>query len=507
MKAIGHLHALIHALTKEEKRYVRLHFQQGAGKPHRTTAILFDLLEAMSVFEKSAWEQQLEKSSFSGHLPSAQTRLQDAILLCLNRMRGGHTMENRFRALLSEIEILHEKKQVALCRKRLSQAKKIAEKYDLGAPVLELIDLEYEVNLADAPGPDANQKPDYDPFAPILSRLNRRYQLLAIQQKLRRMIREYAYLPEAPVWQEFREALSKPILQQAPPETEIISKLYYHNIHALYQLNTGAFDNAVSSYTHLMKLWDENPLLIPEHPAQYLGHYHNYLIALFNSTDPGPFRIKALELRTQAPLPERFALKKTWISYSHELNYYLHFSPEPAGKSFLAGLEGWLKEEAEALSLSRRIAFWYNLSVYYFFHASFSKANQSLQQILQLPKSSERKDIRMFAPLLQILIQIEKEDDELALYLIQAHERQIRHDPLVPEFQTLLMKELKAMCNTTRGSEGYQAGLAAVLEKLRPDGAHPEFREATGVKLIRIWATARSSGSGLLEGLRNARYY
>lgn len=126
MKEDDPLHALVHSLTPNERRYFRL-FSLPGGKTSTSNARrLFEFLLTQAAYSETALHEQFAGERLLLHLSSEKNYLYRQLLRCLRVMRDEGDRRSQIRAEIENSILLFERGLYSQCHKRLRHAKKMA---------------------------------------------------------------------------------------------------------------------------------------------------------------------------------------------------------------------------------------------------------------------------------------------------------------------------------------------------------------------------------------------
>jgi len=129
MKSKELLHELIHSLTKSEKRYFSVF--TSIHKESNNYVKLFNAIHAQKEYDEDAILDQFKKEDFIRQFSVAKNYLMNLVLKSLSNHHQKAKKSIELNTFLTEIEVLYWKGLFKLCQKRINQAKKIAQKYDM----------------------------------------------------------------------------------------------------------------------------------------------------------------------------------------------------------------------------------------------------------------------------------------------------------------------------------------------------------------------------------------
>lgn len=141
MKPSPELYNLIHALTKSEKRFFKLHSALQGGEKNYLK--LFDAIHAQSSgYDEAALKKQFAKETFVRHLPSEKNHLYKLILKSLRSYHAESSVSGQLKQQISNVEILYNKSLYTEATKELTRAKRTAQDHERYYLLFELLSWE-----------------------------------------------------------------------------------------------------------------------------------------------------------------------------------------------------------------------------------------------------------------------------------------------------------------------------------------------------------------------------
>lgn len=129
MKPSLELYDLIHALTKSEKRFFKLHSALQGGEKNYLK--LFEAIHAQSGgYDEAALKQRFAGTSFIQHLPSEKNHLYKLILKSLRAFHAESSISGQLKQQIVNIEILYNKSLYEEASKELLRAKRRAHEHE-----------------------------------------------------------------------------------------------------------------------------------------------------------------------------------------------------------------------------------------------------------------------------------------------------------------------------------------------------------------------------------------
>jgi hypothetical protein len=252
------LHELIHSMSMSEKRYFRLFANRYESDSGKNYLVLFDLLEAMPVYDADQLSRRLEKAGLpTRHTASDKNYLYHLILRGLSAFYAGSTLTQRIKEALHQVEILYER---GLHRQGLALLRKIkpqAAYYSLYPLLLEILAWEQKaLALEDDP-------------AAMLESLEESVQALAKMDNLSAFTRLYYQMlqlrRETPCARSQQDAeaygdlFGHPFMVRAEVAMSFQAELLYQRIRAMYFASMRQEQEELRELLALLRLMRQDP--------------------------------------------------------------------------------------------------------------------------------------------------------------------------------------------------------------------------------------------------------
>lgn len=118
------LHALIKALTKTEKRYVKQELGRHCLGEINQSELLFDAIDSLTEYNESSIKLKYSSYGFTDRLPEAKRELTAIILRAMRQFHANRSIYRRAMAALLDTEFLRMRGLFSLAEKRLAAALK-----------------------------------------------------------------------------------------------------------------------------------------------------------------------------------------------------------------------------------------------------------------------------------------------------------------------------------------------------------------------------------------------
>ncbi|HCQ30102.1 MAG TPA: hypothetical protein DIU39_07440, partial [Flavobacteriales bacterium] len=275
MKSKELLFELIHSLTKSEKRYFKI-FATMHGDNNNYVE-LFDAIHLQKKYDEEALKKQFQDRDFTRQFSVAKNYLLNLILKSLRNFHHKAKVSVEINDLLSEVELLYWKGLYKLAYKRLSQAKKLANKYDL---TIYLIQINYWKGKLRGYVDSAKDTADIVPE--IRSLTNDIRDLMELDMMVNElMVYTTITLRGNPdITEKVTKILNHPLLSEEyekhTKHFNILAKIY--TIKGICSFLINDYDTEYLYKQKLIELNENNPHQIKEDPIRYTKALNNMLL-------------------------------------------------------------------------------------------------------------------------------------------------------------------------------------------------------------------------------------
>jgi hypothetical protein len=413
MKSKELLFELIHSLTKSEKRYFKVFTAN--HKDNNNYAKLFDAIHAQTEYDEEALIKQFAQEDFIRQFSVAKNYLMNLILKSLSSHHNKAKKTIELNEFLSEIEILYWKGLYKLAHKRVKQAKKIADKFDL-AHYLLLINywerrLEEYLKLVTIDEDRINEAKDY------LKEYNQQLEMNFLLKKMENLTKASIKLSKSAI-EGVKDIFENPHMKLQEDEIENFhSKLDYMFLKGVGNTILGRQEEELYYKKRTMELLEENPHQLKENPLKYASSINNILLYYYfqNYTDEFPIYLKKLadvDLKFDHAKAQYFDTK-----YIFELGYYIHVRDVENVRTSLEGMEAWYNTGVVRKSTQSRMICEFNMALTNFFLDERKKCLKwcnSCMSMFDMKGKKFRHDLATSTLVLQVLVYIDLEYYDLA---------------------------------------------------------------------------------------------
>ncbi|MEM7038525.1 MAG: hypothetical protein AAF570_16190 [Bacteroidota bacterium] len=457
---------------------------------------LFDCLVEMKEYEEEKLRNKLVHRGLEAQLPTLMMRLRTMLLKSLLAFGADDSVTARLRFAMAEIDWLFRKKLIDQVPARIRKARKLARKYARYAQELRLIDRERQLLFERHPDQiqaayeriRADEIAALDAFA-----LQRAAADLFL--RMRSLSREILRPRSVEDRARFTELVEHPTWTQARTSDDFLTRAYALHTRGLYEIAFQQAAVAVATYAELLDRWKAAPDWINEQADLFLASFNNFQISVLLSPRDTqiPTENYARFFSEQHFESPQVRLRFQHIYYGNQLVYLLNHALFEQGLPLAEQIKPWLVQNRDDLPKSTWLSIQYNLAVFYFLSGRSSAANRRVQAILNFPGGDQRRDIRDFALLFELVLHTDLAHADLVEYRLRAARRYFADPARANPLAHALLAYFP---------EGKSADGRAALEELQRALEEMEG-QVFGRMEVELWVERKLSGRKISEIFRD----
>lgn len=503
MKPRDDLFALIHALDKNEKRYLALCARGGQLKNGGKFLALMAAIGAQAEYDEAAIKAQFAAEPWIAQLSAEKSRLLDFILESLAAYHPPSPSE-QVQQTLRHARLLRAKGLYTLCERLLDKAAALSLAHDAH---LETLALQEERRILIK---EHHHKGRREGLArawahsqAALATLNQETALRQLRDQLFHLGRQEFVLRGAVGRQEVAAWMAQPFVQADATLLSFEAKFLFYAIHAIYHQLLGEPDKAHQWFKANKELWEGQPRRIQSRPLTYLGMMANYLhscclVGAYQEIPPAIVQLSRLQPRNWNEEAELFQ-----NSHYYLLLYHMNAVALDAALALVPAIEAGLAKYGAKVNQARLLGFHYNIAMAYFIAEDFRLARAWFQRIADAPESENRQDIRQTARIFLLLCHWELGHLDLLEHAYRAAFRHLQRRDRLRDLERLLFHHLYRLMQAPDAAErkaGFLAMQAALLDLQAAETAKlpPGFQE------IGYWLGSRIAGQPIAAQVRAA---
>jgi hypothetical protein len=476
-KASDNLHRLIKSLSKAEKRYFKVFSSRHVIGDKNNYQILFDAIDKQDDYDEAALLKKFKSKSLIHRFSISKNRLYAAILKSLDSFHSNSSAEAQLHRQLHWVEILYRKSLYDQGLKQLHSAKKLAEKHEKFAILVEIAKWEkllierdnYESldadGIQDLLRQDEELRDQMSAYNELWNIKSHIFLMLYTQGKVRSQEELTRYIK-----------LMDGMVGEIKGTKASSENLYMVNhIYSAYHFGLGEYQESYPYLLKNLKLIESKPHLFDEEPNIYLSVLTNaiYVGMRLNKWDESQKyldKLRKLPQKLQGQVSEDLEIRMFTIIKSTELTLYTQSGLFEEGLKIIPEIEEGLYKYEDHISSVRKAHFFFNIAVIYFGLEKYHEALKWINQLLNNVEIDKSRDIHCMAQILNMVIHLELGNKSLLPFALRSTQRFLETRKKVYRFETIMLQFINEMLKKREkpGIELYQ-DLVEKLTELKSD--------------------------------------
>lgn len=500
--ASDNLFQLIKSLSKQEKRYFKLHAGRHVIGDQNKYVLLFDAIEKQKQYD----EAQL-KSDFKGEAYTRQFHVVKNYLyhLILDSLRNYHESKSgdKFYSWMRNARLLFDKGLYDQSAKALDKAEKLAQSDENFLQLLEVYRWKHQM---------MHSQNQFDALEVYVNQgIEEEFEVL---EKYRNLL-EFQALNDRvfiPYWrtgairnEEEKKALEalfeRPLFKSESGASSFYARYFYLNARFSFHYLLGQAEESYAHIRALVQTFEELP------PKQLKGRLvRNYVSAIINlySVQQQLRRFEEIPSTIQQlrriPTASKEQEQKLFIrSINLETDFYISTGQFQFGVNQISPALQLLSSYLKKSNRQQRLGLFYNLAYLYFGARLYDEALDWINQLLNDPEVKTRADIQCFGRLLNLIIHYELGNDQLLEYIGKSTYRFLSNRKRLFKVESTMLKLMRRYPKWVTKAESV-AGFRTLLHELKELQADEFERKAFDYFNFIAWMESKVS-SDSFEGI------
>ncbi len=433
-----HLFELVKSMTSSEKRHFKLANNMQQSSKYMQ---LFDKLDCMEIYNDEVLKNKLYGTISKDEKKFIELKhyLYAQLLKSLHVYDEKTSVDYKIKNELKNVRLLFKKALYKQCNETIQKTKLVAQLYDEYNAIIELIKWEKQIAYATMNVKFFEQqfgaiKKEEDNALAHLINLNE-YRNLFFQ--IYTIIRTEAFARSESKRAELEKIVHDDLMDDVNKAISHQSKILFYRIKNLYFYSIKDEANFYDTGKILIEILEDRPFLIKNDPTEYIAVINNFMISC---TALKKYQEMYDTLEKLHVIPSNTKDDKIKI---HLLYYLGKFSYITELGLFEQGLSLIDDHNKAARLIDEKVfekaSFYFNYFNIYFGNAMYDDALEALNNWLQSPKTSERKDIQRISRMLYIMIHFELGNIILLDSLLRSANRYLKQEVMINESERIIL--------------------------------------------------------------------
>jgi hypothetical protein len=447
MTVSDQLHKLIHALTRNEKRYFKIYAKNGSEGDYDYIA-LFDAIEKQKKYDEDKLLQTLGKAKWSKNLSATKNRLYELLLRSLTEFHFDKSIDSKINNLISYTRLLQNKGLYKPAVKYLNKAAELAQKHEKFTRSLEIMEIEKLLTIDMRMGKIAQGLQHITELEKeTVNRLLNKSAYMEAYFEAQKVYKNEKYLRSPEKVAAFEKILSNKLFKKEEEALSIYSKNIYYELHSLHFWNISEGFQAYTIKKKQIELWHSQPELLDEDAQTYITLLSDFLYISYHAGQIHELTENIEKLRAIETNDQELRRKIFVESSIFTLIFYQQQGDYDTCLHTLATIKKELPNYEDLMNMEDKTRMFISSSIIAFGGEDFSQSLFWINKILNMKEFEMREDIHCFARIFNLFIHFELDDGRLLEYIIQSTYRFLTKRKKLFKLEKAVIRFLKKLIN------------------------------------------------------------
>jgi hypothetical protein len=409
------LFKLIKSLSKSEKRYFKLYVSRHLINDFSQYIELFNVIEKQKEYSEKIIHRDL--SGIIKNIPSTKYHLYQKILESLELFRKGKQVDSLIIQGISQASILFDKSFYEEAQLKIFKIKKLAYLHEQFELILNILQLENRIILKKISG----QHTTNNLLEKVLEEEKRVIGILSIVNEYKALASEFdVYVKRVGMQHRssekkirFKKIMQHPLIKHENKAVTIYSKKLLYYILQNYYLLTDSPEKATEYSVKSLKLIESTlDKKNRQDVLQYMNTLNNLLVIQLNNGDYSAGlkiveKLKLIPIELNSKETDETNIKALQYGDIHEISIYNSLGKFAKAKTVADAIIPKFNKVKAEISDEYKLLLYIKLAYTYFAVNKYKDSLRWSNEILKLPKSELREDIRSAIRVLNLIIHFE----------------------------------------------------------------------------------------------------
>jgi exonuclease VII small subunit len=499
-KSSDQLHKLIHALNKQEKRHFKIFAGRHTIGEQNNYVVLFDAVERMKEYDEEALLKKFSKEAFINNFSITKGRLYETILRSLDVFHHNSSVDAQLWKELHYAEILYKKTLYEQCAKRLKSARKLAEKYEKHAVLVQIHSLEKTLFEKDsyAGMTEEDLRGILREDQIVADHINTYNDLWNVKSRLFMMLNTKGRARGAEQFEQFKSLIDASLGNKSPENLTVWSRFMYHHTYSAYYFAVSDAENCRLHLSANVELIESNTEIFSDEPNVYFGVLTNLIyvcsrLKRYSEVLVNLNKLRALPEKLDTARNEDLEVKLFASAYSLELALYNSIGQFDKAVALVPKIAEGLERFDGRISKIREAHFCISCAVALYGDGKLQQSLRWTSRLLNDTAVGKNEWIFATAQVFSLILHIELDHRDLIPYTARNVQRYLKTRNRSFQFENVFLKFTEKVAKTGDNSEMAPlfAELNSQLNKLEEDQFEKSAFEYFDFP---AWASAKVSG-------------
>jgi hypothetical protein len=472
------LFLLIHSMTKQEKRHFKIFAGRHTIGDQNSYVSIFDQMEKMKEYDETTLIKKIKNEVPISNFSIAKMRLYETIMRSLDVFHHNSSVDAQLWKELHYSEILYKKTLYDQCAKRLRSAKKLAEKFEKHAVLVQIHAMEKALAEKDSYA-DMNdeailaiQQSDRE----VAEKIRVYNDLWNVKSRLFLQLNTKGRVRAEKQLEEFRNLIDESLHESSPEKLSVSARFMYHHTYSAYYFAITDAENCREHLAANVQLMEKHTEIFRDEPNVYFGVLTNLIYVCSRLKRYGEVlenlnKLRALPEKLDTARNEDLEVKLFSSSYSVELTLYNSIGNFEKAMLLVPKIEAGLLRYEGKISKIREAHFAMSMAVACYGDNKLQQALRWITRLLNDPTIGQSEWIFAVAQVFSLILHIELEHRDLLPYVSRNVHRYLKSRNRAYQFENVFLRFAEKISKTANDAEmrPYFTELHSQLQQLEMD--------------------------------------
>lgn len=491
---------LIKSMTKAQKRNFKLYANRSGATADAKFIALFDAMDSIAEYDQ---EQILTRCRIQRpQLANAKSHLYRQILVSIRLLESQHTSTMVIREMIDFARILYDKALFRQSMRQLEKAKALALDTESFFLALEIVEFEKRIETLNMSSNAADMVQKLGAEADLLtSRIHNINLLSGLSIRLYSLNLQLGYMRSQKDETLIQGYFCQKLMAFDETQLSFHERLYLYQGRMWYSYIQHDFLRCYRYASKWVTLFDDNSAMKTIFYDHYIRATSRLLDVMFMTRQLKGIirRIKIIENEIGVEIPDG-SNARVMLSVSllfAKINVHFMEGSFSEGVKLTSQVEDLIDTWGDYLDEHYRMMLYYKIGCMYFGNADYDRSIYYLQKIIQVRQPSFRRDLQVFARMLNLIASYERGDDYSLDYQVRSVYSFIVKMNDMHAVQHELITFLRRLPRTYQSN--FRGELQRLYDRLKPLESHPYERRPFFYLDIISWLESKITGRSIAE--------
>lgn len=447
------LFVLIKSLTKQEKRYFKIHASKHVIGSQNKYLKVFDAIDAQENYDEQALRKKFAKEPFIKQMFVIKNYLSELILKTLTAYHSEKNSEALIRSWIQSFDVLFDKGLYEHCAKLLARAQKLATQSENFPLLIEVLQKKHQ--LCKSGSAYYMDEKEIDELIGMKKQATEKLANLVQYEELHdklqnRILKKGWYVrKDEEIKREYSSIVKNDFFSSESLALSERSRMYYYMNNSIFSYLKGDAAHSYDYSKKLVNMLEQSPDVATSYMPEYISGLNNLVFTSMRLGNFGEAFAYIHKLKSLKVGSEMLESKLFRAACLPELIMHNYSQQTDAGLKVSREVETKLVQYEKYMPRQDVYYFLYNISCLNFKAGKFTEASKYLFKITNDPEAQAMSDIQANSRILNLIVKFELDEVDLLPYIIRSTYRFLLKQNRYHKFENIILSFIRKLPSTT----------------------------------------------------------